>query len=126
MNLKLNKIASVLAFIIGGMAVFAGTKVVILHIPVDYHVIDWLPVYNLTLGLITVFFTAIVLWKDAPVAPKAAFATLLSHSTVMVILQTAYRSEVAPDSIQAMTIRITAWLIIVGLVVAHKRRTGTC
>jgi len=116
------KIAAVLAFIIGGMAVFAGTKVVILHQPVDYYVIDWLPVYNLLMGLFTVFVTAILLWKQHPWATKLTVATLLTHSTVMLILQTAYRSVVAPDSIRAMTIRITAWVIISALLFFGQRQ----
>ena len=116
------KIAAVLAFIIGGMAVFAGTQVVILHQPVDYYVIDWLPVYNLLMGLFTVFVTAILLWKQHPLAAKFTLGTLLAHSTVMLILQTAYRSVVAPDSIRAMSIRITAWVIISALLFFGQRQ----
>ncbi len=120
------KIAAVLAFIIGGMAVFAGTKVVIFHQPVDYYVIDWLPVYNLLMGLFTVFVTAVLLWKQHPLAAKLAGGTLLMHSAVMLILQTAYRSVVAPDSIRAMSIRITAWVIIGALLFfGQRQRTQT-
>ncbi len=122
MKFTLNKLAALLAFIIGGMAIFAGSKVVIFHIPVDYYVIDWLPVYNLTMGLVTFFFTAVLLWKDADLAPKLAVATLAIHSLVMLILQTAYKTVVAPDSIRAMTIRIGAWVIITGLVLIHERQ----
>ncbi len=120
--MKLNKIAATLAFIIGGMAVFAGGRVLLFHQPVDYYVIDWLLVYNFTVGLLTVFITAILLWKDTALAPKLALATLLSHSAVMLILQTAYREVVAPDSIRAMTVRIVVWVIIVGVMVVYNRK----
>ncbi len=120
--MRLNKIAAILAFIIGGMAVFAGGQVVLLGKVMDYYVIDWLPVYNLTLGLLTVFISATLLWRDAAIAPKVALATLLSHSAVMVILQTVHRDVVAPDSTRAMAIRIATWGIITALMIAHKRK----
>lgn len=120
--MKLNKIAAILAFIIGGMAVFAGGRVLLLNQPVDYYVIAWLPVYNFIMGLFTVFVTAVLLWKDAALAPKLALATLVSHSAVMLILKTAYREVVAPDSIRAMTVRIVVWVIIVGVTIIHKRK----
>ncbi|MBI3163511.1 MAG: hypothetical protein HYZ24_02430, partial [Chloroflexi bacterium] len=45
MNTTLTKISSILAFIIGAMAVFAGGQVLLGNLP-DYCVINWLPVYN--------------------------------------------------------------------------------
>ena len=53
MNTTLNKIAAVLAFIIGAMAAFAGGQVLLGKVP-DYYVINWLPVYNYTVGILTV------------------------------------------------------------------------
>ncbi|HFC08575.1 MAG TPA: hypothetical protein ENJ54_01785 [Chloroflexi bacterium] len=118
--MKLNKIAAVLAFIIGGMAVFAGTKVVILHEPVDYYVISWLPVYNLTMGILTVVVTSVLLWQDRPIAPKLALATLAAHSTVYIILQTAYHQVVAGESLRAMTVRTVTWVVIVGILIVDQ------
>ena len=54
MNTTFNKIASVLAFIIGGMAIFAGGKVLLGNDP-GYYVINWLPLYNYTIGILTNF-----------------------------------------------------------------------
>jgi uncharacterized membrane protein len=87
-------------------------------------VIDWVPVYNFSAGLITVLITAVLLWKNSRLALPVALATLSSHSIVMILLQTAYREVVAPDSIQAMTIRIIVWVVIVTLLLtqAWKRR----
>jgi len=115
MNAKLTKIAAIITAIIGGMAIFAGGKVLI-GLPVDYYVIDWLPIYNFTLGLISTFFTAIVIWKGNKLAIPAALATFASHATVMLILQTIYSDVVAPDSIQAMTLRLSVWSIILALI----------
>ncbi|MBP7963488.1 MAG: hypothetical protein KBG20_13260 [Caldilineaceae bacterium] len=121
MKSKLTKTAAVIALIIGAMAIFAGGQVVLLGKIMDYYVIDWVPVYNLALGLISAFFTAVVIWKGCKVAMPAAIVTLASHVTVILILQTAYAGVVAPDSIKAMTIRIAAWLIILILMVISIR-----
>lgn len=114
MKSKLKKTAAVITFIIGAMAIFAGGQVVLGKV-MDYYVIDWLPVYNLTVGLISAFFTAIIIWRGSKIASPVAIATFASHTTVMLILQTAYRGVVAPDSIRAMTVRIVVWLIILAL-----------
>lgn len=114
MNTILAKAASVLALAIGAMAVFSGGRVLIGQIP-DYYVIDWVPVYNFSVGVITVAFSAIVIWRNSKLALPTAIATLGSHSIVMTVLQTVYRDVVASESIKAMTIRIGAWSIILAL-----------
>jgi hypothetical protein len=101
----LNKIAAVLAFIIGAMAVFTGGKV-LLGVQPDYYVIGWLPVYNFVAGLVSIFFSSVVIWKNTRLALPVAAATLAVHTLVMLILLTTYRPVVAPDSLAAMTIRI--------------------
>lgn len=121
MKSKLTKAAAVITFIIGAMAIFAGGQVVMGKI-MDYYVIDWLPVYNLTVGLISAFFTAVIIWKGSKIALPVAIATFASHAAVMLILQTAYRDMVAPDSIQAMTLRLVVWLIILALMVIQVRK----
>jgi hypothetical protein len=115
--MKLTKVAAVLAFIIGAMAIFAGGQVVLLGKVMDYYVIDWLVIYNFVVGLLSVFVTAILIWKNSRYALTAAIATLTVHSMVMVILLTAYRGVVALDSIVAMTVRIVVWLIILALMI---------
>jgi hypothetical protein len=121
MNTKRTKIAAVLAFIIGAMAVFAGGRVLLGTDP-GYHVIDWLPVYNFTVGVITVLVTAVLIWKNSRYAWPTAVATLSAHILVMLSLPVAYRGVVAPDSLMAMTVRIVAWLIILALQRAAKRK----
>lgn len=118
-----NKIAAILAFTIGGMAVFAGIKVLLGNDP-GYYVINWLPIYNYTAGILSVFISAILIWTNHKLATWVAFVTLIVHSLVMVILQTSYRSVVAPDSIMAMTIRISVWIIILGLIWVQTRKNN--
>jgi energy-converting hydrogenase Eha subunit F len=121
-NTILSKIAAILAVIIGGMAVAAGGQVLLGKVQ-DYYVIDWVPVYNFTLGMISVFLTSILIWKNHSLALPAAVATLLAHSLVMVILQTAYRDVVAVDSIVAMTLRISTWVINTALLLVQRRKS---
>jgi hypothetical protein len=124
MKIKFNKIASVLAFIIGAMAVFAGGQVLLGQMP-DYYVIDWLPIYNFSAGVVTCLFIAILIWKDHKNAMPAAIATLSIHSIVMVILLIFYTNVVAPDSIRAMTVRMIAWIIILTIMIVHSRKNNS-
>ena len=121
MKISLNKIAAALAFIIGAMAVFAGGQVLLGKLP-DYYVINWLPVYNYTAGILTVFVTAILIWSRHRLAMPAAIATFGIHTLVMLILQISYRDVVAIDSIAAMAIRMTVWIIILAMLYMQVRR----
>lgn len=124
MNTIFSKIAAILAVIIGGMAIASGGQVLLGKVQ-DYYVIDWVPIYNFTMGVISVFITAILIWKNHKFALPSAITTLLAHSLVMLILQTAYREVVAIDSIVAMTLRISTWLIISILLLVQRRKSMT-
>ncbi len=121
MKINLNKIAAVLAFIIGAMAVFAGGQVLLGNLP-DYYVINWLPVYNYTVGILTIFVTAILIWSRHRLAMPVAIATFGIHTLVMLILQISYRDVVAIDSIVAMTVRMTIWIIILAMLYTQTRQ----
>lgn len=112
------KIAATLALIIGGMAVVAGLQVLLGNDP-GYYVINWLPVYNYTAGILTVFVTAVLIWRRSRLSWVAAVATLGAHALVMVVLLAAYKDVVAVDSIRAMTIRMLIWALIIGLMYAQ-------
>jgi hypothetical protein len=121
MNTTLNKIAALLAFIIGAMAIFAGGQVLLGKDP-GYYVISWLPIYNFALGLVSFFITALLIWKNSKYALAAVVGTLSLHAIVMAILQISYRTVVAADSIRAMIIRLIVWLIILALMFVQGRR----
>ncbi len=106
-----SRIGSGMSLIIGAMAIFAGGQVLLGQLP-DYYVIDWLPVYNFLMGVVSVLITAILLWKRHHLAKTATLATLGLHTLVMLVLRTAYSDVVAPDSLRAMTLRISVWVII--------------
>jgi hypothetical protein len=114
MNTKLSKIAATLALIIGAMAIFAGGRVLLGTDP-GYYVIEWLPVYNFSVGVVTVMVTAVLIWKNSRYARPAASATLAAHTLVMLLLLATYGDVVAPDSLVAMTLRIVVWVVILAL-----------
>lgn len=116
----LNRIAAILTIVIGLMAVFAGGKVLLGIMP-DYYVIDWLPVYNFAMGVVSVLFCSTVIWKNNRLAIPAAATTLGLHAFVMLILQAVYSDVVAMDSIVAMTVRLIVWTIILGLLITQRQ-----
>lgn len=120
MKTTLNKIAAILAFIIGAMAIVAGGQVLLGKVP-DYYVINWLPLYNYTMGVATVLLTASLLWINSRLALPAAVGTLGFHAVVMVLLLTVYHGVVATDSLVAMTVRLIVWAIILALMFAQRR-----
>ena len=120
--MNLNKIASILAVIIGAMAIFAGGQVLFLGKQMDYYVINWLPYYNFTMGVISVLVTAVLIWKNSRYAMPAAIATFAVHALVMLVLLTAYKGVVAPDSIKAMSVRLVVWAVILILMYLQTRR----
>jgi hypothetical protein len=58
------KLAAVIAFAIGAMAAYAGGKV-LAGIDPGYHVINWLPLYNYTVGVLTLAVMAALIWRGA-------------------------------------------------------------
>lgn len=119
MKIKRTQIAAVLAFVIGAMAVFAGGRVLLGADP-GYYVIDWLPVYNFAVGVVTVGITAVLIWRNGRYARPAAIATFAAHALVMLILLAAYEDVVAPDSLVAMTVRLVVWAVILALLFVRR------
>jgi hypothetical protein len=75
------------------------------------------------MGVFAVLVVAPLIWRGSKWALPAALAALAAHSLVMVVLRTAYSDVVAPDSLRAMTIRMVAWLLILGLMFVQVRRS---
>ena len=119
--MKRTKTATILSFIIGAMAIFIGIRVAFLGQKMPYYVIGWLPVYNLILGLLTVFITTILIWKKSRLALPTSIATLISHSAVTLFLLTTYNGTVSVFSLVAMLSRIVFWIIILRLLILQKK-----
>jgi len=120
-RVTLNRMAAGLALVIGIMAMFAGGQVLLGRVP-DYYVIDWLPIYNLALGVVSALVASVLIWRDSRLALPTSLTIFGLHAVVMLILLTAYRQVVAVDSLRAMSIRLVAWTIILILLLAAQRK----
>ena len=123
MKTKRSRAAAIIAWIIGGMAVFAGGRVLLGTLP-DYYVINWLPIYNFSVGLVTVLVTAVLIWRNSRYALPAAIVTLTAHILVLLVLLTVYRDVVAKDSLVAMVVRSVTWAIILVLMFGGENKAA--
>ena len=124
MNTTLNKIASILAFTLGALSILAGGMAMRGWSP-GYFVLNWLPVYNFIMGVLTVFIPAILIWRNSRFAILAAITTFSIHAIVTLLLLSAFRGTPAAESILAMTFRLIVWLIILALMFFQSRRQAT-
>ncbi len=120
MRIHRTTIAATLALVIGVMAIIAGGQVLFLGRDPGYYVIDWLVVYNFTVGVLSVGAAAWI-WLRGWRARAVAAIVLGAHAAVMLTLLVAYRAVVAPDSLVAMTIRLSVWAIIAWLLFGLRR-----
>lgn len=107
---NLYKIAAILAVLIGGISIVSGSKVLLGIDVKDYTVLNWLVIYNVILGGISII-AAILIWKNHKSARKIILAILISHLLVFLYLYF-ISQEVALESIKAMGFRVSVWTVI--------------
>lgn len=117
----MNKTASILAFIVGAFSILAGGMAMRGWQP-GWFVLNWLPVYNFIMGVLTVSIPAILIWKNSRYAMPVAIAAFSVHAMVTVLLLTAFRGTPAAQSIFAMLFRLTVWLVILVLMFFQSRK----
>ena len=118
------RIAAVLAFGIGALAVVAGGQVLGGWQP-GYTVIGWLPVYNLGAGLVGCALAVFVFWPGRAESSWAALVLLGAHAIVALVLLIGYRGVIAPDSLVAMAIRLVVGGGVAALVWPSPRHNET-
>lgn len=111
--MTLYRIASILAFLVGIMSIVAGGKAMQGWDP-GYDVLSWLPIYNFVMGILALI-PAILLWVNHRYALATSVATLGIHTLVLLLLLSAFRGEVAFQSIAAMIFRLVVWVVILVL-----------
>lgn len=109
----LQRIASILAFLVGAMSIAAGGMVMRGWSP-GYSVLSWLPVYNFVMGFLALI-PAVLLWVDSRYALTASIVTFGVHTIVILLLLTFFRGQVANQSIGAMAFRLAVWIVILAL-----------
>ncbi len=108
-----------LAGIIGIMSVISGSSVLLGLREVGYTVLNWLVVYNVAVGILSVI-TAFLIWNNFPLSKKIISLILCSHAAVMTYLGF-FSETVAIESIQAMIFRVGVWLII--FILVHRTQS---
>lgn len=109
----LERIASILALLIGGMSIRVSIKAIRGWKP-DWKVLAWLPIYNLVMGILSLI-PATLLWVGHPYALIASLATFGIHAVMLLILLTAFHGKVARQSIGAIIFRVVLWILIIVL-----------
>ena len=112
--MPLHQIASLLALLVGGMSILAGGMVMRGWQP-GWNVLNWLPVYNFVVGLMTLI-PAYWLWVDHRHAVTASFVIFSIHLLVLMLLLIVFRNTAAFQSFGAMAFRVVAWIVILTLV----------
>lgn len=118
MSTFLTKLPSTLAFLVGAMSIVAGGMVMRGWRP-GYSILSWLPVYNFVLGLLTLV-PAYLLWVNNRHALAASIVTFALHAVVLLLLLTAFRGQVATQSIGAMSFRLIVWIVILALLWSRR------
>ena len=109
----LYRIASALAFLVGAMSIIAGGMVLRGWQP-GWSVINWLPVYNFVMGLLTLI-PAYLLWNNHRFALPISITIFSVHAIVLLLLFTVYRNTSAFQSVGAMSFRVVTWIAILAL-----------
>ncbi len=113
MSTFMTKLPSILAILVSIMSIFAGGMVIRGWRP-GYSVLSWLPVYNFVVGLLSLL-PAYLLWVNSRHATTASIVTFAIHTIVLLLLLTAFRGQVATQSIGAMSFRVVVWIVILAL-----------
>jgi hypothetical protein len=113
------KIAAVVSLLIGLMAAFTGTRVLLGSFIPDYNVLTWLVYYNVFMGLVSIL-TGLLIWKNYSKVLVFPLGITAGHISVLLSLLTIFNSVVAQQSINAMIFRSSIWLIL--LFVVWKNR----
>ena len=107
-------IAIALASIIGIMSVISGSLVLLGLRTVDYRVLNWLVVYNVILGIISII-ASFLIWKNFTLSKKL-ISIILSFHIIIVIYLYFFNKMVSVESIKAMIFRVSIWILIFILV----------
>ena len=114
------KISAVVSLLIGLMADFTGTRVLLGSFIPEYNVLTWLVYYNVFMGLVSIL-TGLLIWKNYSKILVFTIGITAGHISVLLSLLTIYNSVVAQQSINAMIFRSAIWVIIA--IVVWKSRS---
>jgi sensor histidine kinase YesM len=113
---KKDRVASVLAIVIGLLSIREGGAVLLGVTVPDFPVLTWLVWYNVALGFVSVA-AGIGMWTRLYWSRTLALNILVLHAVVFAGLIALYQlgQTVAPRSIFAMMLRTFTWVVIYSL-----------
>jgi hypothetical protein len=113
---KRDRIASILAIMIGLLSIREGGSVLLGLMVPDYPVLTWLVWYNVTLGFVSVA-AGVGMWTRRHWSHTLALNILALHAVVFIGLIALYKlgQTVAMRSIFAMMFRTFTWIVIYSL-----------
>lgn len=105
------KIIAVLASIIGIMATITGSRVLLGLFDPGYEYFTALIVYNIIMGLVSLFAGTLIWKRNSKALLIASFITT-AHIIVFLLLKTVFSDIISDHSVNAMTFRSVIWIII--------------
>ena len=106
------KIAAALALFIGAMSAIVGSMVLLgLYVP-DYPILQWMLVYNVTAGVLSIV-VSILIWQKHHQMIRASILIAASHTVILGLMFTVFREVVVFECIRAMMFRIVIWGVII-------------
>ncbi len=115
-QLKRDRVASILATVIGLLSIREGGSVLLGVIVPDYPVVTWLVWYNVAMGFVSVA-AGVGIWTRRHWGHTFALNILTLHAVVFIGLIALYKlgQTVATRSIFAMMFRTFTWIVIYSL-----------
>lgn len=106
-----NRLAGITGFLVGLLSIISGSAVLLGLKQPDYIILNWLVIYNVGMGLISIA-VGVWIWSVQMLAAKLASYITTAHVVVLLILVSMYvgTSTVAVQSIGAMTFRSIIWV----------------
>jgi hypothetical protein len=114
------KTAASAAFVFGIIPVITGTRALMAVFDPGYSTFKLLIIYNILTGLASVM-AGYLIWKLHKAAIKISLLITIAHISVFLSLLTIFNEIIAQQSVNAMTVRIVAWIIIFGVVFTLNR-----
>ncbi len=109
------KIVSVIAIIIGIMAIVAGGSVLLGFSTPDYQYFNSLVIYNVVLGFVSLL-AGYFIWTDNKRALPLSYLITSLHILVLLLLLTAFSHIISKHSVAAMSFRSIVWAVISAVV----------
>jgi hypothetical protein len=119
------RFAAIPALVIGLLSIKEGGSVLLGLSTPAYPVLQWLVLYNVVLGFVSLG-AAVSMWMQRRWAGTLAVTILSFHGLVFLALVALFAlgKTVAPISIMAMLFRTTVWLVIVALLLWKRQARG--